>query len=185
MVKGDIYTVAGTGRAGFSGDGGPAASAQVNDLGGVGVDAGGDLLIADYGNDRLRLVAGYSCSTGCPDGLASMTKGDIYTVAGNGTTGFSGDGGPATSAELDNPADVAVDDGGDLLISDSGQRLRQQQRPGPARGRLVVLDQLPVRAGVDGQGRHLHGRRQRRRRVRGGRRPSDKRTARLPRERDR
>jgi hypothetical protein len=63
----------------------------------VAVDGGGDLLIADTGN-RVRLVAGSSCSTGCPFGLASMTAGDIYTIAGNGTQGYSGDGGPATSA---------------------------------------------------------------------------------------
>ena len=55
-----------------------------------------------------------------------MTVGDIYTVAGNGTVGFSGDGGPAAAAALANPASVAVDGGGNLLIADlSNNRVRE------------------------------------------------------------
>ena len=66
------------------------------------MDGAGNLVIADAFNDRIRVVA----STGTFYGQA-MTTGDIYTVAGNGTQGFSGDGGPATSAELNDPNGVA------------------------------------------------------------------------------
>ncbi len=120
MTGGDIYTVAGDGTQGFSGDGGPATSAGLS-LQGVAVDAAGNLLIADAGNERVRVVA---ASTGTFYGQA-MTAGDIYTVAGDGTFGFSGDGGPATSAELNGPAGVAVDAAGNLLIADTGnERVR-------------------------------------------------------------
>ena len=115
MTAGDIYTVAGNGTGGFSGDGGPATSAELDAPDGVAVDAAGNLLIADTVNKRVRVVA---ASTGTFYGQA-MTAGDIYTVAGNGTGGFSGDGGPATSAELDAPGGVAVDAAGNLLIADT------------------------------------------------------------------
>ncbi|MBV8395798.1 MAG: hypothetical protein JO064_06020, partial [Actinobacteria bacterium] len=119
MTKGFIYTVVGSGGGGFSGDGGPASSATLFTPLAVAFDARGDLLIADYNNSRIRLVAAASCSSGCPWGLSSMTQGFIYTVAGSASAGFAGDGGPATSARLDNPRAVAVDPSGDLLVSDS------------------------------------------------------------------
>jgi hypothetical protein len=115
MTAGHIYTVAGDGASGFSGDGGPATSATLFQPNGVAVDAAGNLLIADTLNSRVRVVA---ASTGTFYGQA-MTAGDIYTVAGNGTAGFSGDGGPATSAKLNNPKAVALDAAGNLLIADS------------------------------------------------------------------
>ncbi|HUA44446.1 MAG TPA: hypothetical protein VMA77_04420 [Solirubrobacteraceae bacterium] len=124
-TQGDIYTVVGDGTAGYSGDGGPATSAELNQPDGMNVDSSGDLLIADLGNNRVRLVAAADCSSGCPYGLSSMTKGDIYTVAGDGTGGHSGDGGAATSAELNEPDGVGVDLNGDLLIGDEqNQRVR-------------------------------------------------------------
>jgi trimeric autotransporter adhesin len=113
MTAGDIYSVAGNGTAGYSGDGGPATSAELDDPYGVAVDAAGNLVIADSGNERVRVVA---ASTGTFYGQ-KMTAGDIYTVAGNGTAGYSGDGGPATSAELDDPDGVAVDGAGNLVIA--------------------------------------------------------------------
>jgi trimeric autotransporter adhesin len=116
MTAGDIYTVAGDGTGGFSGDGSPATSAELNRPKGVAVDGAGNLVIADFGNDRVRVVA---AATGRFYGKA-MTAGDIYTVAGDGTGGFSGDSGPATSAELDSPDGVAVDGAGNLVITDSG-----------------------------------------------------------------
>jgi hypothetical protein len=114
MTAGDIYTVAGNGRAGFSGDRGPATQAKLNFPGGVAVDGAGNLLIADTDNNRTRVVA---ASTGTFYGVA-MTAGDIYTVAGNGQAGFSGDGGPGTHAEFSSPSGVTVDGTGNLLIAD-------------------------------------------------------------------
>jgi len=108
---GIITTFAGTGLGGFSGDGGPATSAQLFQPVGVAFDAAGDLYIGDGGNQRIRKVA---------------TDGTITTVAGNGTFGFAGDGGPATEAELRNPAGVAVDGAGNLFIADTqNERIRR------------------------------------------------------------
>jgi sugar lactone lactonase YvrE len=99
-----IGTVAGNGTYGFSGDGGPATSAQIFNPLGVAVDEAGNLFFADNGNYRVRKVT--------PDGF-------ISTVAGDGTQGYSGDGGPATSAQLDGPVGIAVDTAGNLFIADS------------------------------------------------------------------
>jgi uncharacterized protein (TIGR03437 family) len=99
---GVITTVAGNGTQGFSGDNGPATSAELNYPQGVAVDSAGNVYIADTYNQRVRKVSG----------------GVITTVAGNGTVGFSGDGGPATSAQLV-PAAVAVDSAGNLYVADS------------------------------------------------------------------
>jgi trimeric autotransporter adhesin len=114
MTAGDIYTIAGNGKAGYSGDGGPATKAELNLPGAVALDGAGNVVIADSLNDRIRVVA---VSTGTFYGQA-MTAGDIYTIAGNGTPGYSGDGGPATSAELDGPDAVAVDATGNVAIAD-------------------------------------------------------------------
>ena len=119
-VAGDIYTVAGNGTKGFSGNGGLATSAELDDPQGLAVDASGDLLVSDGGNDRVRLVGARSCSAACPYGLRSVAAGNIYTVAGSGRVGFSGDGGPATSAELDDPLGLAVDAKWGLFIADTG-----------------------------------------------------------------
>ncbi len=83
-----ITTVAGNGTAGYSGDNGPATSAQLIYPHGVAVDSAGNLYIADTNNYRIRKVS----------------NGVITTIAGNGTSGFSGDNGPATSAQLSDPA---------------------------------------------------------------------------------
>jgi sugar lactone lactonase YvrE len=114
MTAGDIYTVAGDGTFGFSGDGGPATSAELSSPNDVAADAAGNLLIADSGNSRVRVAA---VRTGTFYGVA-MTAGDIYTVAGGGTSGL-GDGGPATSAELADPLAVTGSATGNLLIGDS------------------------------------------------------------------
>jgi sugar lactone lactonase YvrE len=102
--NGVISTVAGTGRRGFGGDGGPATRASLNRPNRVTVDRSGALYVADVGNHRIRKVD---------------TRGIISTVAGNGRAGFSGDGGPATRASLDEPWDVAVSDQGTLYIADT------------------------------------------------------------------
>jgi hypothetical protein len=122
MTAGDIYTVAGSGTFGFSGDGGPATAAELGSPGQTAVDGAGNLVIADSGNNRVRVVA---AGAGTFYGQA-MTPGDIYTVAGSGTFGFSGDGGPALSAGLSRPQGVAVDAAGDLLVVDAGSnRIRE------------------------------------------------------------
>ncbi len=120
MVGGDIYTVAGEGGEGEGGDNGPAIGAQLGyGAMGMAVDSRGDLLIADTSNNRVRILADSTCTAQCPDGLPAMTKGDIYTLAGNGQSGAKGNGKPATSAQLSQPADVAVDGEGNLLIADT------------------------------------------------------------------
>ncbi len=107
-----ITTVAGNGTLGFSGDSGPATAAQLDFPTGVALDQNNDLFIADEGNQRIREV--------------NLLTGLITTAAGNGTAGFSGDTGPATAAELDNPFSVAADQSGNLFIADtSNNRVRQ------------------------------------------------------------
>jgi trimeric autotransporter adhesin len=114
MTAGDIYTIAGDGDQGFSGDGGPATSAELYHPNGLAFDAAANLVIADSSNSRIRIVAE---STGTFYGQA-MTAGDIYTVAGGGTSS-PGNGGLATGAELDIPYGIAVDAAGNLVIADS------------------------------------------------------------------
>jgi uncharacterized protein (TIGR03437 family) len=105
-----INTFAGNGTIGYSGDNGPATSAQLNQPWGVAVDAAGNVYIADTVNNRIRKVA----------------NGVISTVAGNGTLGYSGDDGPATSAQLSWPAGVAVDSAGNLYVADqNNNRIRK------------------------------------------------------------
>jgi sugar lactone lactonase YvrE len=113
--SGVISTVAGNGTLGYSGDGGPAQAAALSAPAGLAVDPSGNLYIADTGNHVIRLVD---------------TSGTIHTIAGNGTAGFSGDGGPALSAQLNNPQSVAVDAGGNYYIGDSNQHLRKVDASG-------------------------------------------------------
>jgi hypothetical protein len=150
MTAGDIYTVAGTGTAGYSGDGGPAAKAELQTPGGVAVDSAGDLLIADTGNARIRMVA---ASTGTFYGQ-SMTAGDIYTVAGNGMGGYSGDGGLATKAQLDFPEGIAVDGAGNLVITDTGNNVVRvvAARTGRFYGQAMKADHIYTVAGNGTQG---------------------------------
>ena len=99
-----ITTVAGTGVAGFSGDGGPATAAQLYYPKTVAVDGAGGILFTDYINDsRIRRVS--------PTGV-------ITTIAGNGSAGYSGDGGPAVAAAVGFPAGLAVDKTGNIFIAD-------------------------------------------------------------------
>ena len=117
VTTGIITTVAGNGIHGFSGDGGPATSAQLDQPTGLVVDGLGDLYIADSGNGSIRRV--------------DATTGIITTVAGTGILGFSGDGGAATSAKLDEPWSVAVDGRGDLYIAETQyERIRRVDATG-------------------------------------------------------
>jgi len=168
---GIISTFAGTGTPGFSGDGGPAASAQLAYPRGIAVDMAGNLFIADSNTNRIRKVnsagvistvagssAGFNGDGGPaisallfrPSGIAIDAEGNIFiadssnnrvrrissagvinTLAGNGTLTFSGDGGPATSAQLSSPGGVAVDGGGNVFIADSSNhRIRKVTRNG-------------------------------------------------------
>ena len=119
----DIYTVAGSasGASGSSGDGGAATSALLCGPAGVALDPGGVLYIADTTNNRAQFVAATTCSSSCPWGLSSTTAGHIYTIAGSaaGGSGESGQRGPATSALLEAPAEVALDPSGNLLVADA------------------------------------------------------------------
>jgi trimeric autotransporter adhesin len=112
---GIISTIAGTGSKGFSGDDGPATSAQLNQPWGIAVDVAGNLFIADLVNHRVRKVT--------PGGV-------INTIAGMGIPGYSGDGAPATAAQLTYPTSVAIDTAGNLFIADSGNHRIRKVAPG-------------------------------------------------------
>jgi hypothetical protein len=109
---GTIRSVAGNGIAGYTGDGGPAANAELNYPNSVFVDGAGNIFIADSNNSVIREVVG-------------GPGGNIVTVAGNGTPGFSGDGGPATSAQLAFPSGVYVDAAGNIFIADGNNCIRE------------------------------------------------------------
>jgi sugar lactone lactonase YvrE len=112
VSTGIITTVAGNGTQGYSGDGGAATSAQLQFPKSVALDASGNIFIADGGNNRIRKV--------------TVSTGIITTVAGNGTQGFSGDGGVATAAELHSPSGVALDASGNIFIADQfNNRIRK------------------------------------------------------------
>ena len=106
-ATGRLTRFAGNGTQGRSGDGGPATSAELNQVGGVAADAAGNVYIADTGNNRIRKVS----------------NGVITTFAGNGSSGYSGDNGPATSAELGFAQGVAVDAEGGVYFADNGNQV--------------------------------------------------------------
>jgi streptogramin lyase len=103
-ASGVISTVAGNGTKGFSGDGGPATQAQLNEPYGLAIDRSGNLYVVDRLNRRVRRV--------------DASSGVITTVAGDGSTKYSGDGGPATQAGLAEPNSVALDSASRLFIAD-------------------------------------------------------------------
>jgi len=115
-LNGTITTIAGNGMAGFSGDGGLASNASLMFPLGMAMDSVGNLYVADANNHRIRRID---------------LSGVITTVAGNGVEGYSGDLGPATSASLNYPEDVAFDRAGNLFIADSGNnRIRKVDASG-------------------------------------------------------
>jgi NHL repeat len=148
---GTITTIAGTGVQGSSGDGGPATSALLRFPYGLAVDGQGNVYIADSGNNRVRKVS---------------RGGTITTFAGTGANNFSGDGGPATTAQLQIPRDVALDGQGNVYIADGNYRLRKVGpggtistfagggRASPGDGGAATAAQLKGLWGVtvDGQG---------------------------------
>jgi hypothetical protein len=161
-----INTVAGIGQAGFSGDGGPAVDAELQNPTSVAVDSLGDILIADSGNNRVRkvspagtittLAGNGTCSSSAatlaslchPFGVAADAHGNVYITdldhfevkvvdaqgnihifAGTGSPGYSGDGGPATSARLGLPTGIALDSIGDVFIADSLDQVVREVPP--------------------------------------------------------
>ena len=108
LVTGIITTVAGTGTAGYAGDGGPATAALLNYPWGIALDGAGNSYVADLSNNCVRKV---------------MLGGTISTVAGTGARGYGGDSGLAKQAELNVPAGVVVDVAGNLYVADSGNHL--------------------------------------------------------------
>lgn len=111
LPGGATQTAAGNGSPGNAGDGGAAAMAQLNMPSGCTLDTAGNLFLADTGNHRIRKVT---------------AAGRITTVAGTGVAGFSGDEGPATAAQLNGPAGIAVEDDGNLFVTDTqNHRIRQ------------------------------------------------------------
>ena len=111
MKDGRILTFAGTGAAGFSGDGGPAAQAQLNTPQGLAVDSAGNVYIADTLNNRVRRVD---------------TDGTITTVAGTGAAGYLGDGKPGPEAQLNLPTGLAIGFSDTVFISDTGNNVIRQ-----------------------------------------------------------
>jgi sugar lactone lactonase YvrE len=103
-TSGIISTIAGTGAAGYNGDGIAATSAHLNTPFGVAVDSTGNILIAEWYGHRIRKV---------------NNSGIISTIAGTGTAGFSGDGELATAAQLNRPSNIAIDSSGNIYIADS------------------------------------------------------------------
>ncbi|TXS44271.1 RICIN domain-containing protein [Streptomyces sp. t39] len=132
-TDGRISTVAGTGTAGYKGDNGPAVSAQLKTPRGITVDSAGDLYVADSENHRVRKIT---------------ADGKITTIAGSGTAGFGGDGGPATAARLNLPYSVAVDSAGVLYVADGGNH---RVRKITADGKITTIAGTGV-AGFGGDG---------------------------------
>jgi uncharacterized protein (TIGR03437 family) len=104
-LSGSLTRIAGTGRAGYSGDGGPATAAQFQYPNGIAVDAQGNLYVSDRSVHVIRRIS---------------AGGIVSTIAGTGTAGFLGDGGPAAAAQLNLPAGLALDSSGNLYVADSG-----------------------------------------------------------------
>lgn len=105
-----VYTVAGNGNYGYAGDGGPAVAASIGSSSLVAVDSAGNVFIADDSNSVIRKV--------------DAKTGIITTIAGNGTLGTSGDGGPATQAEIDRPERIAVDNSGNVYEAETSGVIR-------------------------------------------------------------
>lgn len=108
-AAGDIVDVAGTGAMGYSGDSHSSLTATMNAPAGLSLDGAGNLYIADSGNNVIRMI--------------NAATGIITTVVGDGTLGYSGDGGPATAAELNNAQGVTIDAFGDIVIADTNNQV--------------------------------------------------------------
>lgn len=162
-TSGIVSTIAGCGLSGYMGDGGPATSSKLNRPMSVVVDQNNEIYIADHNNSVVRKIS---------------NTGIITTIAGSGVSGYSGDGGPATAAQLRGPSDVYVDPTGSLLIADYvDSRIRKIDNvvavpvvglkeniamrvfPNPCHGRCFVNISAPQTAIIDITVSDLLGRR--------------------------
>ncbi|MBL8023262.1 MAG: hypothetical protein JNK54_03120, partial [Elusimicrobia bacterium] len=115
MVANSIYSIAGTGTSAYNGDGAMATSRNIYYPEGVAVDAGGNVYIADKGNNRIRFIP----KTGGTYFGQSMTANYIYTIAGNGSSSYGADNVAATSTGLKLPSGVSLDGAGNVYIADT------------------------------------------------------------------
>ena len=147
-ANGTVTTIAGSGTAGFGGDGGPATAAQLYGPSAVAIASDGSIYIADSGNNRIRRVGG--------DGM-------ISTIAGAGSSignvldppsaipcQFTGDGGPAMSATLCNPAQMAFDKNGNLYVADFGNQRVRRISPDGTIATVAGSGQAPPLSNGDG-----------------------------------
>ncbi len=141
-------TVAGTGSAGFNGNGQVATASELDQPTGLAVDAAGDLFIADTANCRVRVLPAESTAL---FGQA-VTAGRLSTLAGTGVCGSAGQGGPLPAAQLWNPVAVTVDGAGDLLVADSGDQsvLLAPVRTGAFYGTPIAVGAIGVVVGGAG-----------------------------------
>jgi len=131
---GIITTIVGDGINGYSGDGGQATAAKVSGVKQIAIDGSGNMFIADAGNNVIREI---------------NSSGIISTVAGNGTAGFSGDGGNATNAELNSPLGVGIDNFGNIIIADNNNQTIRMVNPS---GIITTIAGTPGTSGYSGDG---------------------------------
>jgi DNA-binding beta-propeller fold protein YncE len=147
--QGQVTAVAGDGKAGYSGDGRLAAFAELNEPTGVAVDAKGNLYIADSANNVVRRVDAKT-------GIITTVAGDFAAdKASDGLGGFSGDGGPATSAQLNDPQGVALDGAGDLFIADTFNNAVREVTPAGVIS--TVVNSAPAAGGTPPAGGESNG----------------------------
>jgi sugar lactone lactonase YvrE len=147
--QGKAVTVAGTGTAGYSGDGGRATSAKLSDPTGLALDAKGNLYIADSASNVIRRVDAKTA-------VITTVAGDFAAgQASDGLGGFSGDGGPATSARLNDPQGVALDGAGDLFIADTFNNAIREVTPAGIIS--TVVNAAPAAGGTPPAGSETSG----------------------------
>jgi hypothetical protein len=147
--QGQVFAVAGDGVAGYSGDGGLGAFAELNQPTGLALDSHGNLYIADSSNNVIRRVDAKT-------GIITTVAGDYAADRANdGLGGFSGDGGPATRAQLNDPQGIAIDGAGDLFIADTFNNAIREVTPGGIIS--TVVNSASANGGIPPAGRETSG----------------------------